>query len=212
MEKVVLKATKRTVVGKQVKALRRQSLLPGVVYGYKVDSTPIQMDAHEANLLIPRLTSSSIVTIELDGKKIPALVRERQKNYIKGILTHVDFQAVSLTEKIRTMVSIHLHGVAPAVKDYNAVIVTNMNELEVEALPQNLPERIELDISGLTEVGSAIHVRDVVLAKEVEVLSDLDEVIVIATGTAIEEASEEGAEGAAEPELVEKKKKEEVED
>lgn len=212
MEKIILKATKRTVIGKQVGALRRQGFLPGVVYGHKVEATPIQMDAREAGLLLSKLTSSSVVTLDVEGKKIPALVRERQKNYIQGNLTHVDFQAVSLTEKIRTMVSIHLHGVAPAVKEHNAVIVSNITALEVEALPQDLPERIELDISILTQIGNAIHVSDISLPKEVEVLSDPDEVIVAAAGTAFSagEAAEAGEEAeGAEPELIEKKKEEE---
>jgi large subunit ribosomal protein L25 len=213
MEKVILKAEKRTVTGKQVGALRRQGLLPGVIYGHKVESTAIQMDAHDANLIIPKLTSSSVVTIDLGGKQIPALVRERQKNFIKGVLTHVDFQAVSMTEKIRAEVSIHLHGVAPAVKEYNAVIVTNMTSLTVEALPNDLPERIELDISVLTEIGNALYIRDISLPKEVEVLSDPDEVVVIATGTTVETEEEvlEGEEGA-EPELIEKKKDDEDEE
>jgi large subunit ribosomal protein L25 len=214
MEKVILKAAKRNVIGKQVKALRREGLLPGVIYGYKVESTAIQMDARDAGLIIPKLTSSSVVTLDLDGKKIPALVRERQKDYIKGNLTHVDFQAVSMSEKIRAEVSIHLHGVAPAVKEYNAVIVTNMTSLTVEALPQDLPERFELDISGLAEIGNALYVRDIDIPADVEMLSDIDEVIVIATGTAIEEeevVSEETDE-TAEPELVEKKKDEEDEE
>ncbi|PKN94946.1 MAG: 50S ribosomal protein L25 [Chloroflexi bacterium HGW-Chloroflexi-6] len=211
MEKVVLKATKRVVIGKQVSALRRQGVLPGVIYGYKVESTAIQMDAHEANLVIPKLTSSSVVTIDLGGKKIPALVRERQKNYIKGHLTHVDFQAISMTEKIRTLVSIHLFGVAPAVKEHSAVIVSNITALEVEALPHDLPERIELDISTLLEIGNAIHVRDIELPKEVEVLTDLDEVVVVAAGTAAGESEADGEAAEAEPELVEKKKKEDEE-
>ena len=208
MEKIVLKANKRTVIGKQVSALRRQGILPGVVYGYKIEPTPIQMDAHDAGLILAKLTSSSMVTIDVDGKKIPALVRERQKNYIKGNLTHVDFQAVSLTEKIRTMISIHLNGVAPAVKENDAVIVSNLTALEVEALPQDLIERIELDISILTEIGNAIYVRDITLPKEIELLTDPDEVIVIASGTAMS-AGEDSEEAATEePELIEKKKEE----
>jgi large subunit ribosomal protein L25 len=213
MERVILKAVKRTLVGKQVSNLRRQGLLPAVVYGYKVDATPIQLDAHDANLIIPKLSSSSVVTIDLDGKKIPALVRERQKDYIKGILTHLDFQAVSMTEKIRAKVIIVLHGVAPAVKEYNAVVVTNLNEVEVEALPNDLPERIDLDISILTDIGSGIYVRDLDLPAEVEVLADPDEAIVIATSTVEEvfeeETAEEGEEEGAEPELIDKKKDDE---
>lgn len=211
MEKIILKATKRTVIGKQVSALRRQGFLPGVVYGHKIESTPIQMDAHDAGLILAKLTSSSMVTIDVDGKKIPALVRERQKNYIKGNLTHVDFQAVSLTEKIRTMISIHLNGIAPAVKENDAVIVSNLTALEVEALPQDLIERIELDISILTEIGNAIYVRDITLPKGIDLLTDPDEVIVIASGTAMS-AGEDSEEAATEePELIEKKKEEDEE-
>jgi large subunit ribosomal protein L25 len=211
MDRVILQATKRTVTGKQVKQLRRQGQLPGVVYGYKVESTPISLDAHDAGLIIPRLTSSSIVTIELDGKHIPALVREKQKNYIKNILTHVDFQAVSLTEKIRTAVSLQFYGIAPAIKEFQAAIVTNMAEIEVEALPTDLPERIEVDLSGLANLGDSVHVRDLVLPATVTVLSDPDDVVVVATATK-EEVLEEVVPvvEVAEPEIsVERGKKEE---
>jgi len=209
MEKVVLKATKRTVTGKQVNQLRRQGLLPGVVYGYKIDPTPISMEAHSTGLILPKLTSSSIVTIDLEGKQIPALVRETQKNYIKNIYTHIDFQAVSLTEKIRTYVSLHFSGTAPAIKDFQAAIVTNLSEIEVEALPTDLPERIEIDLSKLAALGDAIHVKDLGLPAAVTVLTDGDELVVVATATREEtEAAGETVEGI-EPELsVERGKKE----
>jgi large subunit ribosomal protein L25 len=209
MEKVVLKATKRTVTGKQVSQLRRAGQLPGVIYGHNIKPTAISLEAHSAGIAIPRLTSSSIVNIELDGKLIPALVREKQKNYIKGTLTHVDFQAISLTEKIRTEVSIQFSGLAPAIKEFNAIIVHSMSELEVEALPNDLPERIEVDLSGLAKIGDAIYVQDLSLPAAVTVLSDPDEIVAVATATR-EEIVEEVAE-VAEPEVIEKGKNEEEE-
>src|SRR5690606_25371992 len=139
MEKVVLKAEKRNVVGKQVKALRREGKLPAVIYGRHVEPISISLEAHSASLALLKLTSSSLVTIDLEGKEYPALVRERQRNYIKGDLTHVDFLAVDLTEKIRTMVGVHFVGVSTAVKDYNGVLVHNLEQLEVECLPTDLP-------------------------------------------------------------------------
>lgn len=209
MEKVVLKATKRTVTGKQVQQLRRQGLLPGVVYGHNMEPTPIALDAHDAGLVLPKLTSSSIVTIDLEGKQIAALVREKQKNFIKNFFTHIDFQAVSLTETIRTYVSLHFFGTAPAIKEFQAAIVTNMDEIEVEALPNDLPERIEVDLSKLAAIGDAIHVKDLPIPANVEVLSDGDEVVVVATGTKEETEETEIVEGI-EPELsVERGKKEE---
>ncbi len=209
MEKVVLKATKRTVTGKQVQQLRRQGLLPGVVYGYKMEPTPISLDAHNAGLVLPRLTSSSIVTIDLEGKEIAALVRERQKNFIKNLYTHIDFQAVSLTETIRTNVSLHFFGTAPAIKEFQAAIVTNMTEIEVEALPKDLPERVEVDLSKLASLGDAILVKDLPISAGVKVLTDGDEVVVVATATREEVEEAESVEGI-EPELsVERGKKEE---
>lgn len=209
MEKVVLKATKRTVTGKQVQQLRRQGLLPGVVYGYKMEPTPISLDAHVAGLALPKLTSSSIVTIDLEGKQIAALVREKQKNFIKNFFTHVDFQAVSLTETIRTYVSLHFFGTAPAIKEFQAAIVTSLNEIEVEALPNDLPERIEVDLSKLAALGDAVHVKDLPIPPGVEVLTDGDEVVVVATATREEVEEGEVVEGI-EPELsVERGKKEE---
>lgn len=211
MEKVVLKATKRTVTGKQVKQLRRKGLLPGIIYGHNMEPTPISLDAHDAGLILPKLTSSSIVTIDLEGKQIAALVREKQRNFIKNFLTHVDFQAVSLTEAIRTYVSLHFSGTSPAVKDFQAIVVTNLNEIEVEALPADLPERIEVDLSKLTAIGDAIYVKDLVVPAGVEVLTDGDEVVVVATGATEEKEETEVVEGI-EPELsVERGKKEEEE-
>ncbi len=211
MEKVVLKAEKRVVVGKQVRALRREGKLPGIVYGRHIQPINIALDAHSATRTLSRLTSSSLVTIELDGKEYPTLVREKQRNYIKNNLLHVDFLAVSLTEKITASVSIQLEGVAPAVKDFNAVLVTGLTELEVECLPTDLLERIVVDISGLQEIGDGVYVRDLVISDKVEVLSEPEEMIVVATAMAAEEVEEAVAGEAAEPEVIEKGKKEEEE-
>ncbi len=217
MDKVVLKASKREVTGKQVNALRRAGQLPAVIYGRHVEPIAISLDAHTTSLAMAKLTSSSLVTIELDGKEYPALVRDRQRNYIKGNLTHVDFLAVDLTEKIRATVRLEFVGVSAAVKDYNGVLVKNLEKLEVECLPTDLPERINVDISALKQIGNGIRVRDMVISENIRILNDEDEMIAVATA-AKEEAGEEaaataaavpGAEAAA-PELsVERGKKEE---
>jgi large subunit ribosomal protein L25 len=216
MEKVVLQAEKRNVIGKQVKAMRREGKLPAVIYGRHTEPINILLDAHRASLTLGKLTSSSLVTIALDGKEYPTLVREKQRDYIKNRLLHVDFLTVSLTENIRATVSLHLHGVSAAVKDFNAVLVNNLESLEVECLPTDLPERIELDISVLAHPGDGIRVRDVAVSDKVRVLDDPDTMVVVATFAKVEEevAAVPGAEGVepteAEPELaVERGKKEE---
>jgi large subunit ribosomal protein L25 len=214
MEKVVLKATKRDVTGKQVKALRREGKLPAVIYGRHLEPIAISMDAHTTGLAMAKVTASSLVTLDVDGTEYPVLVRERQRNYIKGVLTHIDFLAVDLTEKIRTMVGVNFVGISSAVKDYNGVLVHNLERLEVECLPTDLPERITVDISVLKQVGDGIRVRDVAstIGSNVLVLNDEDEMVAVVTASKDEEAAVPGAEGAAEgaaPELsVERGKKE----
>ena len=217
MEKVVLKATKRDVVGKQVKALRREGKLPAVIYGRHTEPVNINLDAHSASLALGKLTSSSLVTINVDGKEYPTLVREKQRDYIKNRLLHVDFLAVSLDEKLRARVSIHFEGISSAVKDHGAVLIKNLEQLQVECLPADLPERIDVDISILAKIGDGIRVKDVKVSDKVRLLDDPETMVAVATMPKVEEeAAVPGAEGvvaaavtSAEPELsVERGKKE----
>ena len=217
MEKVVLQATKRDVTGKQVKALRRAGQLPAVIYGRHVEPISISLDARIAGMAIAKLTSSSLVTINVDGAEYFALLREKQRNFIKGNLTHVDFLALDLTEKIRTKVRLHFVGNSGAVKDYSAVLIHRIEQLEVECLPADLPERIDVDITPLAQIGNSVRVRDIAVPANVAVLVDEDDIVIIATTPKVE-ASEEGAVPGAEvaaatavaPELsVERGKKEE---
>ena len=219
MEKVVLKAEKRDVIGKQVRAMRRAGKLPAVIYGRHTEPVSIALDAHNASLVLGRLTSSSLVTIELDGQEYPALVREKQRDYIKNRLLHVDFLAVNLTETLTATVSINFVGVSTAVKDYNAVLVTNLQSLAVECLPADLPERIDVDISVLNRPGESIRVRDVKVSDKVRVLDDPDTTVAVASFAKVEEevAGVPGVEGVTptetEPELaVERGKKEDEEE
>ncbi len=208
MEKNLLKATRRTVTGKQVSTLRRQGQLPAVMYGHGIDPIAISLDAHSASLALTGLSSSTLVNIELEGQVKAALVREKQRDPVKRTLVHVDFQVVSMTEKIRTKVSIVLDGVAPAVKDFNGVVVTNVSDIEVEALPNDLPEHILVDISGLTGIGDAIHVKDLNIGKGVHLFADPEEVVVVISGVK-EETETEVVDETAEPEVIERGKKEE---
>ena len=221
MEKVVLKATKRDVIGKQVGALRRAGKLPGVIYGRHTKPVNILLEARSAGVTLSKIGSSSLVTIDVDGKEYPTLVRERQRNYIKGGLIHVDFLAVSLTEKLKAEVRIELTGLSLAVKDADAVLVTGAHTLSVECLPEDLPDHVTVDISPLIKVGDSIHVRDITMGDKIRILDNPDEMIVNATYAKIEvEAPVAAVEGAvlpeaeaAEPELsVERGKKEEADE
>lgn len=208
MEKVVITATKRDVIGKKVRALRREGKLPGILYGHNFESMPITMDLRDATKALMSISKSSIVTISVDGTEHAALVREKQRNFILNTLKHVDFQVISMKEKLRTKVAVNLVGVSGAVKDYNGLIVTNLGELEVECLPQYLPEKIDVDLAKLARIGDGILVRDVVVDPNVTILDHGDEMIVVVQ---LSKADEEGIAGTGEePEVIEKGKKEEA--
>lgn len=214
MEKIVIKATKRDVTGKQVKALRRAGQLPAVIYGRHVEPIAVSLEAHTAGLVFSKITSSTLVTIDVEGMEYAALVRERQRDYIKGVLTHIDFLALDLTEKIRTKVQLVFSGVSSAVKDYSAVLVHRIEAFEVECLPTDLPERINVDLSSIKEIGNSVRVRDIPLPENVVVLADEDDIVVIAAlakeEAPVEGAAVPGAEAAATPAIsVERGKKEE---
>ena len=216
MERPEIVADKREVTGKKVNVLRREGKLPAVIYGKGLKSTPILLDLKETTKVLSGLTSSSLVTIKLSGKNHAALVRDSQKDFIKGHYLHIDFQVVSLTEKIRANVYIEVTGIAPAVKDFNGVVVNGLNEIEVESLPEELPERVTVDISNLEQIGDGIFVKDLSLSDNVSILSNPDDMIVIITGAAPEEVEEEEGleeevEGLEEPEVIEKGKKEDEE-
>ena len=212
MEKIVIQAARRTQTWKKVGALRRAGKLPGVVYGAKFETAPIIMDLKEASTVLAAASQSHIITIALDGSEFATLVREKQKDFIRGTLQHIDFQVVSLTEKLRTHVSIEVTGTAPAVKNFSGVVFAELNEVEVECLPQDLVDKFVVDVSGLEQIGDALYVRDINAPSGIEILNDPNEVVVVITGGAeeiVEEVPEE--EAAEEPEVIERGKKEEEE-
>ncbi len=208
MEKIELKAEKREITGKQVKAWRRQGKLPAVMYGHHLAPIPIWLDLKEASHVLPNITKSQLISIKLGNETHTALVREKQRHPVQGSLLHVDLLAVSMTEKLRA--SVPFVGDAPAVKDFGGVVVTNLEEIEVECLPQDLPEKIIVDLAKLANIGDAIHVKNLDVPSKVEVLTEGEEIVVIVTPPAGEEVEGEAVEGA-EPEVIEKGKKEEEE-
>ena len=213
MEKLILNATRRDIKGKKVGQLRREGKLPAVIYGHHMEPQAILLDLKETSRGLRSLSRSSLVTINLDGVEHASLVREKQRDFIRGTLLHVDFQAVSLTEKIRTKVGIELVGISPAVKDFNGIVVANITEMEVECLPQDLPEKVVVDISKLKQIGDHILLKDIVLSTKVEVFGDPEEAVVLITTSkekeeeVTEEAGEIGV--SSEPEVIERGKKEE---
>ncbi|MHC1784999.1 MAG: 50S ribosomal protein L25 [Anaerolineaceae bacterium] len=213
MDKVVLHALPRTIKGKQVSAIRRQGQLPAVIYGHHFDATPITLNLKEATKQLIGLTPTTLVYVELEGMEHATLVREKQRNYIRNTIIHVDFQAVSLKEKIRAGIMIELTGLSPAVKDFNAIVMNGTSIVHVEGLPQDLPEHLVVDLSVLKNIGDVIRVKDLAISDKITVLTDIEEMVALITmpqqeaeEVVVEEVAAEG-----EPEVIEKGKKEEEE-
>jgi large subunit ribosomal protein L25 len=212
-DNIIIKVEKRTLTGKKVSQLRNKGILPGVVYGHRIDSYPVQMDTHSTTLLMKKITPTTLITLDQDGKQTRVIIRDRTYDVVTGHLLHLDFFAVSMTEKLRANVAIELTGKAPVLDEVPGSLINQvLNELEIEALPADMLERIEVDISGLASAEDSITVGDLNLGDKISVLTPHDEVIV-AVGFVAEEKEEGGevAEAGGEPEVMEKGKKEEEE-
>jgi len=209
MENIVIDATMRNVIGKKVKALRRQGKLPAIVYGHQFSPMPILLDYRQASHSLLGISSSQLIDLNVDGQRIPVLVRERQHHPVTGNMIHVDFLAVSMTEALRAFVPIEFEGEAPAVKDFGGVVVIGLEEIEVECLPKDLPEKITVDLTKLEKIGDGVYVKDLIVPRGVEVLTESDEMVILITAPEGEEVEEEVTEGF-EPEVIEKGKKQEV--
>jgi large subunit ribosomal protein L25 len=213
MEKFVLQADKRSITGKKVKALRRDGKVPAVIYGSEIDPTSITLDYREVRQTLKDAGANTLLTIQMDGEEFITLVREQQREVISRDLLHVDFQAVSLEEVITTTVPIAVEGEAPAVSEYNALLVTELDELHIEAKAKDLPDSIEVDVTGLTEIGDNILIQDLKVSDEVKILEDPDEiVIVVASPTVLEIELEEEEEADLFEELEDAELLEELEE
>ena len=209
MENVKIEAQERTVIGKQVKALRREGWLPAVMYGANTDSVPLLLDAHEATSFLAGISGSTLVDLKVGKKTHKVLVREIQRDVIRRTPIHVDFLEVALDVLIKAVVPIELVGEAPAVSDYGGVLVTGVSEVEVEALPTDLPDRLSIEIDGLEEIDDTLLVSDLVSGENVTILTDPDELVARVVYQVIEEIEEEEElveelEEELEPELVER--------
>lgn len=212
MEQLELKATLRQVAGKQVKQLRAGGFVPGVLYG-KLLAQPLalQFAARELELVAQKAGLSTLVRVNVEGQgSYPALFREVQIHPVRRTIRHVDLMAIDLNEAIRVPVNLVLKGESPAEK-LGALVTQVMDEVEVECLPTDLVPAIEVDVTGLTEVGQRITLGDLTLPKGLKLLADPDEIVVIVEAVGEEEVPTEAPE-MREVEVVRKPKKEEVEE
>ncbi len=199
---IILKAEERNVAGRKTKALRNKGILPGNVYGKSVKSLSVQVSASDFLKVFKEAGETGLVDLDLGKDKKPVLIHNIQKNPMTDELIHVDFFQVNLKEKVTAQVPVELTGEAPAEKMGVGTAVQYVNEVEVEALPTDLVESFEVDISGLSEVDQAIYVKDLKYDKnKIEIKDDLEQIVVKVEPPQKEEevapAPAEGVEGDA---------------
>jgi large subunit ribosomal protein L25 len=216
MEQIELNVQPRTVKGKQVNALRYAGTVPAILYGRHGEPMSLQANARDLMKVLVHAGSSRLVKLNIDGghEAQMALVREVQREPIKGSLLHVDFYGVSMTEKITVEVRIRFEGTSLAVAHNEGVLSYGSDTVEIECLPGDLIDSITVDLSTLTKVGDVIHVGDLKVPGTVEILDDPDDLVVRVSHLAAEEVEEAPAAAAAvvtptEPEVIKKGKAEE---
>ena len=212
MERIELKVEKRTILGKKVKRLRRQGLIPAIIYGHKTEPIPVQIEERELTRVLAQAGPNRLITLRLDGRPRLALAREIQRDVITDKLLHVDFYTVVMTEKLSAEVPLILVGESPAVERREGVLQHGIDTVEVECLPGDLIHSIEVDLSELKELGQAIYVKDLKVPPSVEILTDGEEMVVKVVPIVEEVEEEEVAVAPGEVEVVTKRKEEEFEE
>ena len=190
MSQVVLAARDRQGKGSgESRKIRRMGRIPGVLYGRSGKAISIDLDAKDFSNSIKNISESTIVKVEIGGKSYDAFVKDTQRNIIDGNILHVDFYEVESDTLLRARVSIHLNGNPIGVRE-GGVLEFPLHEIDVECFPRDLPERIDVDISGLG-ANQSIHVRDLSLSGAIRVVTPADQVV------ALVKYAREGAAGAA---------------
>ncbi|HMR00902.1 MAG TPA: 50S ribosomal protein L25 [Candidatus Gracilibacteria bacterium] len=199
MKTVTLEVQKREL-SSSPRELRRQNIIPAVFYGQGEESVAVQMDYQTFRRIYIKTGSSALIDLKVEGadsKKV--LVHDLQIHPLSGKIEHVDFLLVNLKEAITAYIPVEIIGESPAVKDHGGVLNTVKTELHVKCLPLELPHEIKVDISGLEELGSSIHISDIAAIEGVEILDGDEDVIVNVAAPRAEEEPEttEGGEGEA---------------
>lgn len=196
MKKYTLSAKMREQTGRKVKNLRHAGTLPASVYGNGLKSLSIEVDTASFKSVFSHAGETGVVELSVDGVVKPVLIHNIQVDPVSSEILHVEFYQVNLKEKVKTKVPVVLIGEAPIVLSKTGVLLTLLLEVEVEALPNDLPEKIEVDTSILNSLDQEILVSDLTIPSGVTILTEPGVGVVKATAIVSKEAEEEAAEDA----------------
>jgi large subunit ribosomal protein L25 len=210
-KQVSLKVTRRTALGRNaVKKIKAAKSVPAILYGTGVEPEPLQLERRAIDSLLSHAVGENIlVNLELDGGARLALINEVQHHPVTQLILHVDFKIVSVNETLIAEVVIEPVGEAAGVKLSGGLLEQSLRSIEVECLPKDLPEIIQVDVSALG-LGAALHVRDLPKVSGVQYLADEDVTVFLVSEPKTTDDAATATEGAAtEPEVIREKKTEE---
>lgn len=192
-----LTTTMRTITGKKVKNLRKSGMLPATIYGKTIKSVSVSVIREDFEKVFAKAGETGIVELTVDKEKRPVLIHMVQRDAVTNFPIHIEFHQVDLKEKVHAKIPLSIVGESPAVKEHLGVLLTVLDEVEVEALPTDLPEHIIVDVSSLAEVDQELKVSNLVFSADVTVLTDKELTVVKVGSLVTKEAEAQAAEEAA---------------
>lgn len=184
---IELKADSREQFGRAVKALREKGVIPAELYGRGIKNEHLAVSQKDFVKVFKKAGESTMIDLVVGGKKHPVMIHDVSVDPVTDEIVSIDFYQVRLDEKIQIKVPVVYIGEAPAVKEKQGVLVKAMNEIKVEALPTEIPQKIEIDLAQLTDIGVDLHISDLRLPSGVRVLEDPTFVIATVTARMTEE-------------------------
>lgn len=179
MQEIKLKAAKREIVGRKVKKLRKEGIIPANVYGKKVKSISVSLEKDEFEKVHKQARETGVVKLLVEGEKEerPILIQNLQVDPVTSKPLHVDLRQIILTEKVTAKIPIEISGIAPAASQKLGILIQTVSEIEVESLPMDLPDKFIVDVSKLANVGDEVKAKDLAVDKAKVTLKIEDELV-----------------------------------
>lgn len=207
MAEITLAAQPRTIIGKQVKNLRRKGLVPVILYGHGREPLALQVEEKALRKTLRQAGGHRLIALQVDGQSLMSLARDVQQHPVTCAILHADFQAVVMSEKVTLSVPLHFAGESPAVRSGLGLLIRSREAVQIEALPSDIIDALSVDISQLTAPGQAIHVSDLKVPERVRIIIDPAETIALIVAMKEETLTEVAAEEVpAEVEVIKKER------
>ena len=175
-----LKAQKREILGKQVKKIRKEGLVPAIIYGHKFKNISLKVNLSDFLIILKQAGESTIIKLEIEGDKTyDVLIHDILRDPVSEEVLHIDFYRIKADEAITTEIALIFENISAAVEDLGGILITNLRTIRVKALSKDLPHDIKVDISLLKNLNDHIKISDLPISEKVEVLANMDDVVAL---------------------------------